>query len=403
MDPNAWYCVRTRTDWFGRIEYGCLFATRTMHVSPASPQAPSRRQLLLAAACVTAPPTLTACSSGDAEQSAARAFRTPGMPSSDTATSPMHDLVRQAILAPSSHNTQCWRFQIAQKSISIAPDLTRRCPVVDPDDHHLFVSLGCATENMVHAALAIGLHAVPRFDPGGDGLIAVNLEATQKRVSPLVQAISERQCTRGDYDGQAISPTELRQLEQAGTGDGVSVRLLTARPAIESVLEWVVAGNTAQMNNAAFVEELKAWIRFGADEALRAGDGLFAGASGNPALPRWLGSRMMGLFFTPKSENERYVRQIRNSAGIAVFVSERSDKAHWVEAGRCYERFALQATALGIRNAFLNQPVEVGTIRPQFAAWLGIASKQRPDLVVRFGRGPAMPLSMRRPVQAVLV
>jgi hypothetical protein len=27
---------------------------------------------------------------------------------------------------------------------------------------------------------------------------------------------------------------------------------------------------------------------------------------------------------------------------------------------------------------------------------------RRSDLVVRFGRGPAMPLSMRRPVQAVL-
>jgi hypothetical protein len=84
-----------------------------------------------------------------------------------------------------------------------------------------------------------------------------------------------------------------------------------------------------------------------------------------------------------------------------VFVSEVSDKAHWIEAGRCYERFALQATALGIRNAFLNQPVEVGSIRPQFASALGLGS-QRPGLVLRFGRGPAMPMSMRRPVQAVL-
>ena len=315
----------------------------------------------------------------------------------------MKDLVRRAILAPSSHNTQCWRFRIAEKSISIAPDLKRRCPAVDPDDHHLFVSLGCATENMVHAALAAGLHAEPRFDPSGDGVIVVNLEVTQKRISPLFQAISERQCTRGDYDGQPISPAELRQLEQAGSGEGVSVRLLTARPAIENVLEYVVAANTVQMHDAAFVAELKTWIRFGAEEALRTGDGLFAGASGNPALPRWLGSRMMGMFFTPKSENERYARQIRNAAGIAVFVSERSDPAHWVEAGRCYERFALQATALGIRNAFLNQPVEVGTIRPQFATWLGIRTdSQRPDLVVRFGRGPAMPLSLRRPVQDVL-
>ena len=162
--------------------------------------------------------------------------------------------------------------------------------------------------------------------------------------SPLFHAISERQCTRGDYDGKPLSAEELRLLEYAGTTD-VRLLFLTERTAMEMVLAYVVAGNTAQMNNAAFVDELKAWIRFSADEATRTGDGLFSGASGNPAMPRWLGSWMMGLFFTPKSENERYARQIRNSAGIAVFVSDASDKAHWVEVGRCYERFALQATA----------------------------------------------------------
>jgi len=119
-------------------------------------------------------------------------------------------------------------------------------------------------------------------------------------------------------------------------------------------------------------------------------------------LPRWLGSRLTSVFLTAKAENERYARQVRTSAGIAVFVSDASDMAHWIEAGRCYERFALQATALGVRNAFLNQPVEVGTIRPQSAGAVGLGAL-RPDLVVRFGRGPAMPLSMRRPVQAVLV
>jgi len=89
-------------------------------------------------------------------------------------------------------------------------------------------------------------------------------------------------------------------------------------------------------------------------------------------------------------------------SGICVFVSDISDTAHWIEAGRCYERFALQATALGIRNAFLNQPVEVGAVGPQFAAAVGLPNL-RPDLVVRFGRGPTLSLSMRRPVDAVLV
>ena len=314
----------------------------------------------------------------------------------------MRELVRYATLAPSSHNTQCWTFHLQDRAIVIAPDLSRRCPVVDPDEHHLHVSLGCATENLAQAALAKGLQADARFDASGAGAITVSLDATRASASALFQAIPERQCTRGDYDGKPISSDELHLLERAGSGDGVRVMLLTDRAAIEKVLEYVVAGNTAQMNDRAFVEELKTWIRFGADEATRTGDGLFAGTTGNPTMPRWLGSRMMGLFFTPKSENERYARQIRNSAGIAVFVSESSDKAHWVEAGRCYEQFALQATAIGIRNAFLNQPVEVGSIRPQFASAFGLGS-HRPDLVVRFGRGPAMPLSMRRPVQAVLV
>ncbi len=315
----------------------------------------------------------------------------------------MRELVRCATLAPSSHNTQCWRFRIQARSITIGPDPSRRCPVVDPDDHHVHVSLGCATENLVQAARANGLHADARFDPTDVmSPIAVSLEPTLAFSSPLFQAIAERQCTRGDYDGRPISNSELRLLEQAGTGHGVRIVLLTTTSAMEKVLEYVVAGNTRQMNDPAFVEELKGWIRFGADEALDTGDGLFAGASGNPAMPHWLGSRMMGMFFTPKSENERYARQVRNSAGIAVFVTDVSDKAHWVEAGRCYERFALQATALGIRNAFLNQPVEVAALRPKFAAALGLGI-QRPDLVVRFGRGPAMPLSMRRPVDAVLV
>ncbi len=376
-----------------------------------------RRDLVLgAAACSAAAPLLVACSSGTSHDEAARSLRRPIAANTGDRTALMHELVRYATLAPSSHNTQCWKFRVKdqaqQRSITIEPDLARRTPVVDPDDHHLFVSLGCATENLVQAALAHGLQGDARFDAQLDktaaGAIAVSLQATQAISSPLFQAIPERQCTRGDYDGKPLTTAELRLLEQAGTGNGVRVMLLTERAAMERVLEYVVSGNTAQMNDPAFIEELKAWIRFSADEALRTGDGLYSGAAGNPSLPRWLGSRAMGLFFTPKSENERYAKQIRNSAGIAVFASDASDKAHWVEAGRCYERFALQATALGIRNAFLNQPVEVGSIRPQFASAIGLGGLgglggRRPDLVVRFGRGPTLPLSMRRPVQAVLV
>jgi hypothetical protein len=63
---------------------------------------------------------------------------------------------------------------------------------------------------------------------------------------------------------------------------------------------------------------------------------------------------------------------------------------------------SLQASALGIPNALLNQPAEVAGVRSQFAAWLNIGHG-RPDLVVRFGRGPEMPRSLRRPLEHVLI
>lgn len=68
---------------------------------------------------------------------------------------------------------------------------------------------------------------------------------------------------------------------------------------------------------------------------------LTACASGNPNLPRWIAGPLMNLFFTTKAENDKVARQIRSSAGIAVFFAEASDKAHWVEVGRTYQRFAL--------------------------------------------------------------
>ncbi|MGF1519832.1 MAG: Acg family FMN-binding oxidoreductase [Nodosilinea sp.] len=317
-------------------------------------------------------------------------------------TSRLKDLVRYGTLAASSHNTQCWRFRVDEQSIAILPDLSRRCPVVDPDDHHLYVSLGCAAENILQAAKAQGLAGQVRFDQTGDGAVHITFAPCEPESTPLAEAIAQRQCSRTEYDGQPLTPEELALLATAGTGDGVRVVLLTSPAELAEVKEFVVRGNTAQLKNPAFVQELMAWIRFNQAEAARHGDGLYSAASGNPSLPRWLGRLILPLVLRPNPENEKCIRQLRSSAGVAVFVSEPSDPTHWVEVGRCYERFALQATALGIRNAFLNQPVEEAALRPEFAQALGLSSG-RPDLVVRFGRGPEMPRSPRRPVEAVLV
>lgn len=311
------------------------------------------------------------------------------------------ELVRHAVLAPSSHNTQCWKFALAKDAITVLPDFSRRCPAVDPDDHHLFVSLGCAAENLVQAARAHGLRGDAEFDEVS-GAVRITLSPVAAEATDLFKAMATRQSTRAEYDGKPVAVDDLNLLQAAAKSDRIRLRLLTDRPALDSVLDFVVQGNTAQMNDRAFVNELKAWIRFNGADAVRRGDGLLSKSSGNPEVPTWLGDKMFGLFFTPKAENEKYVKHLRSSAGVVVFAGAKEDKAHWVEVGRSYQRFALQATVLGIRTAHLNMPVEVASLRPRFAQAIGLG-RTRPDLVVRFGRGPTLPPSLRRPVKAVLV
>ncbi len=314
----------------------------------------------------------------------------------------LREMIRYATLAANGHNTQPWKFRINKSTATILPDFSRQTPVVDPDDHHLFASLGCASENFAFTAEARGRPAEIIFNSQDHGEILIDLGNGNSNESELFKAIPYRQCTRSEYNGSKVSVSDLKLLEKAAQVEGISLILITEKEPMERVLEYVVAGNSAQIDDTAFVEELKEWIRFNPPQALKTRDGLFSGCSGNPTMPTWVGNLIFRFVFTKDSSNDGYSKQIRSSAGIAVFVSDKNDKQHWVNAGRSYQRFALQATALGMRHSFINQPVEVAEIRPDFAKWLGVGDK-RPDLVVRFGYAPALPMSLRRPVEDVLV
>lgn len=221
---------------------------------------PSRAQLLRSVAALTATAPLVACANAGSRSSydlaAARARRPLERP---TERGDMHrQLVRYATLAPSSHNTQGWKFVLEANDISILPDLTRRCPAVDPDDHHLFVSLGAAAENLVQAAFAVGLHSDVRFDPMGDGAVRLDFQPMRARTSPLFLTIAHRQCMRAAYDRRTLRSGDLRALESAGTRRGVRVLVQTGRRNLERILAYVVRANAAQMNDPAFITELRA-------------------------------------------------------------------------------------------------------------------------------------------------
>lgn len=312
-----------------------------------------------------------------------------------------NDLVRYATLAANSHNTQPWRFRISHTGMEILPDMSRQVTIVDPDNHHLFASLGCAAENLAMACATCGKPGELSFDPSNGGRLMFAFGSGPTVDRAMFDAIAKRQSTRGEYDGKAVSAFDLKALYSAAVMPGIDLVLVTDRPLIDRVRDLVIAGNNRQMADPAFMRELKSWLRFSPRQAMETGDGLFSATSGNPVLPAWLGPLLLDFVFKADAENEKYARHIASSAGIAIFVAQKNDPEHWVLAGRACQRFALQATALGLKHAFINQPVEVAGLRPELADLVGLPGR-RPDIVMRFGYGPTLPYSARRPVEAVL-
>lgn len=316
----------------------------------------------------------------------------------------LEELVRFATLAPNSHNTQPWTFQVlGPDRLVIRPDARRRCPVVDPDDHHLFLSLGCAAETLAIAATGYGTDASVSWRENADDLpcAEVTLKDTGCAVSPLMQAIRSRQSTRSLYDGGVLSAEQRRALRQAAEGGTATFHLVEDAETKTRIRDLIIAANTAQLRDRDFVHELRDWIRFSETSALQSCDGLFARATGSPTLPDWIGRLIFPLVLRPATESRKIASQVASSAALAVFVSRDNTPKNWFQTGRAFQRVALVATKHGLKHAHLNQPVERSEYHSDLGRVVG-ARDGRPSLVIRLGKAMDMPYSLRRDPHSVL-
>ncbi|PJZ43010.1 hypothetical protein CH370_00820 [Leptospira kmetyi] len=324
---------------------------------------------------------------------------------SNVSTDPKLELIRYAILAPSSHNSQPWKFSMEDNTIRIFPDLSRRLPFVDPQDRELYISIGCALENLVVAAKALGFESQIESFPKNEPKECIRIRLLKSKPvlnDPLFLAIPKRQSTRNEYDGKPVPSEDLKRLELDSKHSLVRTVLFTDQNRMNPLVEWIREGDRLQIAEEGYVVELKQWIRFNENEALRKGDGLLTLCNGGPSIPTWVGNILFSLVLSGPSQAEADAKLARSSSGFVVFVSEKDDRNDWIETGRSFERWALAATSKNIKCAFFNQPIEVPSIRAQLQTHLNVG-KNFPQLVARFGYSNPMPYSPRRSLQDILL
>jgi hypothetical protein len=316
-------------------------------------------------------------------------------PASGTSAEQLRFLIRYAILAPSSHNSQPWRFSAGDGHVDILIDANRWLKVADDDQRELHISLGCALENLLIAAEHFGFAHEVTYFPDGDGkdlVASVHLRnggtPAPHRPPVLFNMIAVRHTNHTVYDNRTISGRDLDRLRKCCVEDGISLYLTSAVATRKKIDELIVRGDLIQFSDPAFRKELGYWI----------GEGVF----GTPPLISKLAKWTTIYINLGRSQSQRDSELVMSSPVFGIFGAREDDRTIQIKIGQVFERMSLLGASMGIWNQPMSQIVEIPELREEVAKLI-----PEPNVVPEhpFRLGYAIPQvhTPRRPLSEVVV
>lgn len=304
-------------------------------------------------------------------------------------------LIRRAIEAPSSHNTQPWRFRADGASVLLLADPTRALPVNDPDDRELAISCGCALFNLRVAAAAAGLAANVVLLSGEDDVLA-RIDFAHDRVpddalARLAPAIGERRTYRKAFRDELVPVAALDALVAAAQEEGASLTVVDAHARRLALVALIAESDAVQWSDPRWRRELAMWMH-----PRRSGDGI--------VLPGLLApvAQMVVRTFDLGNGVAASDRQLADGSPVLAVLATGGDTPRdHLAAGMALQRVLLSAVLRGLQASYLNQPVQIPWIRPRLPATVGCDGCAQ--VILRLGY-PAETLraAPRRPLEAVI-
>ena len=274
-------------------------------------------------------------------------------------------LVRNAVLAANAHNAQPWTFRLATDGIDVFADTSRGLGAMDPLEREMHVSLGCAVENLAVAASAAGRTATVTWlpSPGDPTHVArVDLAATVDPPSTLGSAIASRNTRRGPYDTRrTLAQGQLDALGSLADGRDVEVVWWTQDAPMTTFGDLTVRATEAIIADEQQAADDFAWYRTSWSEIQLRKDGITIDPSGQTPLVRAL-AKLVPV--SRVQNNAGWLRGTRDSqvptaaAFGALVVDDAHDPLRGLQAGRVWQRLALEATRAGVGVQPLCQVLE---------------------------------------------
>ncbi len=317
-------------------------------------------------------------------------------------------LLRYAILAPSTHNSQPWRFKVSGNSCKLYfdPEYFTRIKEADPTGRDLYISLGYCLEYLILAGTQFGIYRdvqiFPAESPSGIQAGRENLVAevffedrfsdrnTALAADSALDLMVRRVNTRGLFEKKSVSPTTLQTLAAIAKPYeqiGFCTDMITDPEKIRSIADLTRRGLRLAYKNSAFRKEMFGWIN---NSFSKRREGLPGYALKMPALLSLIFPFIMRWFNIGAFLGKVNAASV-TSAPLLCIISARDDaKEAWLSVGRLSAHLMLKATRAGLKTSIFVAAIEMGDLSkelrriletdltPQFLFAAGYLPDQKP-------------------------
>ena len=287
------------------------------------------------------------------------ALRDADYPAHGTREEQLKFLLRYAILAPSNRNTQPWTFALSRDQITLHADFSRWQRTSDPHKRELYISLGCALENLLVALERFGIGYVVTRAPGAeDDSIAAQIAILDRPVvSPyrggLFEAIVHRHTHHGLYQRRAVGASALKKLMDCKAEHDLNLLLTPDRAIKRAVDRLMLEGDARAFANPRYRKELADCV----------GEGSFGGP--------WLLSLAQEFAVAHLGVSKVVARgdhaALMSSPVFGLISGRSGSEEARIKAGQLLERLYLAAASLGLFMQPISQLLEVESVRLKFS------------------------------------
>ncbi len=304
-------------------------------------------------------------------------------------------LVKFAVLAPSSHNSQPWQFKLIQNKIFLKGDPSRELSKSDQRKRQEFISIGAALENLLIAADYFGYKTAVEYLQ--NDIFETTIEVTFEKITEakedvnhLIHTILRRTTNRNNYDNKKdVDKMIISKIQNIPKFfSNISFDIINDSQKKSLLTETIVLATKEAMRGRDFRRELAKYIL---PTKTHSSVGMPGDTIGVPFFFSYLLPLLIRISPPPeKQSRELHSQLLLHTPFFGILSSTGDTTADWIDTGRTFGYITLTAEKHGLATHPLAAVIEMNDYRkilmkevtknflPQFFFRLGYPTKNSP-------------------------